>query len=197
MVHCLQGNTVVTELPTPRYLRQLRGRGMWRGEGVWRGGAKPGEDGHMAPSAGQGAHQNWTQPSAPGASVYPGPAVGLVSPHQLPHPCGHTQDTLRRLGMPCPHLSWAGGWLPQEMCGHHSWQQGPHQAFGGGGGGVHSTLCTELFLDVTGFGLSEFYRPLGCDCVSHTWLGSFITPRLDKVVPPGRTGQPTGSAPQS
>lgn len=90
---------------------------MWRGEGVWRRGAKPGEDGHMAPSAGQGAHQNWTQPSAPGASVYPGPAVGLVSPNQLPHPRGHTQDALRRLGMPCPHLSWAGGWLPQEMCG--------------------------------------------------------------------------------
>ena len=101
------GNTVVTKPLTPRYLRQLR-VGIWRGEGVWRGGAEPGEEGHMPHSAGRGARQNWMQPSTPGASVCPGPAVGLVSPHQLPHPCSHTQDNLRHLGMPCPYLSWAG-----------------------------------------------------------------------------------------
>ena len=108
LVHCLQGNTVVTKPLTPRYLRQLRGVGIWRGEGVWRGGAEPGEEGHMPHSAGRGARQNWMQPSTPGASVCPGPAVGLVSPHQLPHPCSHTQDNLRHPGMPCPYLSWAG-----------------------------------------------------------------------------------------
>ena len=60
-------------------------------------------------------------------------------------------------------------------------------------------LCTELFLDVTGFGLSEFYPPLGRDCIGHTSSGSFITPRLDKVVPPGHTPSPTHrqGAPQS
>ena len=47
-------------------------------------------------------------------------AVGLMSPHQLPHPCGHTQDALTCPGMPCPHLSWAGGWLPQETFERHS-----------------------------------------------------------------------------
>lgn len=62
-----------------------------------------------------------------------------------------------------------------------------------GWGAVHSALCTELLLDITGFDLSEFYPPLSCDCVGHTWSASFITPRLDKVVPPGRTGQPTGN----
>lgn len=62
-----------------------------------------------------------------------------------------------------------------------------------GRGAVHSALCTELLLDIIGFGLSEFYPPLSCDCIGHTWSGSFITPRLDKVVPPRHTGQPTGS----
>lgn len=105
-------HSVVTKPLAPRCLRQLRGGGVWRGEGVWRGGAEPGEEGHMSHSVGQGAHQNWMQPSTTtGASVCPGPAVGLVSPHQLPHPRGHTQDNLRHPGMPCPHLSWAGGWF--------------------------------------------------------------------------------------
>lgn len=113
--NCVLWSTVCKETlccdqaPHPQIPEAAARSGYMEGRGRVGGGAEPGEEGHMPHSAGRGARQNWMQPSTPGASVCPGPAVGLVSPHQLPHPCGHTQDNLRHPGMPCPYLSWAGG----------------------------------------------------------------------------------------